>query len=430
MPLTEAWFDLRPHELQQQAWRSKARFLALACGRGSGKSLLSHRRAVRYLCVAKPWSDPRYFYAWPTREQARRNSWEKLQALVPSSWLAKRNAISHSDLSISTEFGSRLWLVGMDKPQRIEGDQWDGGILDESCDQRPRSFALSVRPALSHRTGWCWRIGVPKRFGIGAAEFKDFFESCKKLDDHESYTWPSWEIMTPEEIEAARRDLDARDFDEQYGASWQSVAGLIFYAFDEPLDVSPKAVYDAKQPIIVGSDFNVDPMAWVLMHANDKGGFDVFDEIWLRNTNTQQTLDKLFEQYGKHDSGWLFFGDATGRARSTKASASDYAQIRTDTRFSKARVFYPKANPARADRFAACNALFCNAASERRVRVHPRCKNLIRDLTTRAYAEGTREPDDYGDVGHITDAFGYPVHFLKPIGAPKVAGTSRVMTQS
>jgi hypothetical protein len=47
--------------------------------------------------------------------------------------------------------------------------------------------------------------------------------------------------------------------------------------------------------------------------------------------------------------------------------------------------------------------------------VHKRCKNLIRDLLLRAYKEGTTEPDDYGDVGHITDALGYVIYTIFPL---------------
>jgi len=59
--------------------------------------------------------------------------------------------------------------------------------------------------------------------------------------------------------------------------------------------------------------------------------------------------------------------------------------------------------------------MFRNAKGVQRLFVDPRCVNLIRDLETRAYREGTREPDDYGDVGHITDALGYVVYRLFPV---------------
>jgi len=411
--LTKAWTDLRHHPLQARAWRSNARFVNLACGRGSGKTELARRRVVRMLPVRKQWQDPLYFYALPTVAQAKRVAWDKLLQLIPPHWI--KGDPNRSELCITTIFGSKLYVVGMDKPARIEGVQWDFGVIDESSDVRPGAFARSVVPALEHRNGGCWRIGVPKRYGIGAPEFKDFYD---KGDEHGvggimSLTWPSSDILTPSQLEWAQNNLDARDYEEQYGATWQDVGGGIFYAFSED-NVSTQAEYERNRTICVGSDFNVDPMCWVLGHRS-KDGLRVFDEVWLRNTNTQATLDYLNAKYGTHAAGWEFFGDASSRARKTSASSSDYIQIRGDDRFKGARIFYPKANPRITDRFAACNRLMCNAQGARNLLVHPRCTNLLADIRYRAYKEGTREPDDHGDIGHITDALGYVIHRVWPI---------------
>lgn len=404
--LTQAWFKLRYHEQQARLWRTKARFVAVAAGRGSGKTETARRRVIRMLAVKRPWPNPMFFYALPTYKQARRVAWRPLLRLIPPHWL-KGNP-NETEMRIDTVFGSSLYVVGMDKPQRIEGDQWDGGIIDESSDQRPNVFNLSVLPALSHRNGWCWRIGVPKRFGVGAAEFKDFFFNKAE----EAYTWLSGDILTPEQLRWARENLDPKDFNEQYNASWEDPSGMIFYAYSSA-NVATVG-YRPDLPLIIGSDFNVDPMAWVVGHhvGNE---LHIIDEFYIRNTNTQATLNALYMKYGTHNSGFEFYGDASGRARNTRATLSDYMQIKGDTRFNRARVFYPKHNPARKDRFAACNALLRNAAGETRLLINPRCKNLIHDLEVRCYKEGTNEPDDGPMVGHITDGLGYIVHAKFPI---------------
>lgn len=424
--LTPAWTRLRYHEKQARLWRTKARFVEVAAGRGSGKTELARRRVVRFLNVRKPWPDPMYFYALPTFNQARRVAWRNILKLIPPDWI--KGSPNESNMRIDTIFGSQLYVVGLDKPQRIEGDQWDGGVIDESCDQKPKVFDLNVLPALSHKNGWCWRIGVPKRSGSGAAEFRAAFNRPQTID-HESYTWPSMDILTPEQLKWARENLDPKDFAEQYGAVWQDPSGLVFYAFDPMLNVDASAEYTPELPLMIGSDFNVDPMAWVVGHKLDEE-LIIHDEIFVRNTNTRECLDRLHRRFGSHAAGFEFFGDASGRARKTSATESDYIQIRNDRRFAGARVFYPKSNPAIADRFAACNARFLNADGVRRVKIHPRCTNLIRDLETRAYEEGTNVPDDYGDVGHITDALGYIIHRIWPMrydaptNSPFVAGVS------
>lgn len=421
MALTPAWTPLRPHPLQARLWRTSARFVAAACGRGSGKTELARRRIVRMLPVRKPWGDPMYFYALPTRDQAKRIAWQKLLDLIPREWIDGEPRVS--ELSLRTVFGSTLYVVGMDRPARIEGAQWDGGVIDESCDQKPKAFDLSVRPALAHRNAWCWRIGVPKRWGPAAAEFKAFFDSAARGElgqEYEAYTWPSSDILSPDEVLSAQRSMDQRDFDEQYGAVWQGTSGLVFYAFDPVLNVSTEARYDPGLPIVVGSDFNVDPMAWTLLQqrrdADGKYRWVVFDELWMRNTNTPAALAKLAERYAAtHRGTWLFIGDATARNRNTRATETDYSHIVNCKAFERKVVRYPRSNPHRVERFAATNAMFCNAAGERRLLVHPRCQNLINDLNSRAYKEGTREADDHDDVGHATDSLGYVIHYMHPV---------------
>lgn len=411
--LSKAWEPLRFHYLQSKAWRSDCRFVNLACGRGSGKTEIARRRIVRMLPIRKDWADPLYFYALPTYAQARRVAWDKILQLIPRGWI--KGEPNKTEMSITTVFGSKLYVLGLDKPERIEGVQWDMGVIDESSDVKPGAFARSVVPALEHRSGVCWRIGVPKRYGAGASEFKTFFDKGDESGDNGimSLSWPSSDILTPEQLAWAQDNLDARDFAEQYGASWEDIGGGIFHSFNDK-NVTEEARYNHSRTIIVSSDFNVDPMSWVIGHrSNDQ--LTIFDELWIRNTNTQQTLNELHQRYGNHRNGFEFYGDASGAARKTSASVSDYLQIKNDDRFNGAHIYYPRSNPRIADRFAAVNRLACNAKGQRNLFINPRCANLIRDLKYRAYKEGSREPDDHGDVGHMSDALGYAIYRRFPI---------------
>lgn len=423
--ITQAWTQLRPHPVQQALWSTKGRFAIVPAGRGSGKTELSKRRLVRFLNVKKPWPDPRYFYAAPTLPQAKRIAWQSLLRLIPKSWIAD---ISLSEMMIRSVHGAELWVVGLDKPQRIEGVQWDGGIVDESSDVKPGTFDLSILPALTWRNGWCWRIGVPKRYGIGAAEFRDAYKTAIEGEDPDlqGFTWPSSEIIPASALKYAREHMDVKDYDEQFGGAFVSAGGLIFHAFDEERNIRPCA-YDPNLPILVGQDFNVDPMAWVLCHR--KGDtLEMFDELWLRDANTPQALEVLKQRYPKHRH-WEFYGDASGRARKTAATASDYQQIAGDDHFLGAgrSMHYLYSNPSQADRFAACNALVCTVDGNRRFFVDKRCKRFIHDVTTRFWKKGVRQADDKGDRGHITDAWGYIVYRLFPIKI-KISQTPQVVT--
>lgn len=436
--ISSEWFPLRPHAIQSRYWRSKSRFKAVVAGRSSGKTMLSRRYIVRMLPVIKEWSDPIYFYALPTREQAKRIAWIKIKKLIPADWLNK-DSINETELKITTKFGSTLYVLGMDKPQRAEGLQYDGGIIDESSDQKPGVFDRTFLPALAERAGFCYRIGVPKRYGVGGAEFREFFEmglkgECIAGDSNlriESFTWSSEDVVDPSTIAFMRHKLDPRDYNEQMRASWEQASGLIFYAFDDLLNVDDSIVWRRDLPITISMDFNVNPMAWVIGQRVEGGELNIFDEIWMRNVSTQDALNELHRRYPTSKTGYEFFGDASARARKTAATSaamSDYIIIANDQRFKGSKIIFPKANPNISDRFASCNAMFCNAIGKRRCRIHPRCKNLRQDLLRRVYIEGTREPNDRDDIGHITDALGYLIHRAYPLkiydDTPSVAGIS------
>lgn len=410
------WPTLTHNAKQAAYWACQAKWIYLCVGRQAGKTELALRKLVRMLPVKKDWSDPRYFYCGPTFGQAKRTAWNRLLNLIPDCWVAP-NGISVTDLTIKTIFGSELFLFGLDKAHRIEGQIIDGGVIDESSDIKPGTFDLSILPTLVWRDGWCDFIGIPKRFGVGAVEYRTRYEQAARgeIPNAAAFTWPSEGVVPDEFLEMCRTTMDSRDFDEQFNASWLSASGGIFHAFDREFNVRP-CLYDESLPLIVSSDFNVDPMAWVIIQ--DRGGVtNVIDELWMRNTNTPAAIAELLHRYGPHKAGFQMYGDASGKNRHTSAAMSDYVHLASHDglRAMGRTMHYTTANPAVADRFASCNARICNGAGQRNLFVDPSCTNLIRDLETRSYKLGTRETDDTGDQGHATDALGYYLHKAFPL---------------
>jgi len=428
--LPSSWSPFRWTPSQLQLLDSKKRFIGLACGRGSGKTEIAFRRLVIALGSPHECDDSRYFYCAPTNAQALRIAWDRLLDLIPKDFGPQEHRASQF---IDTRFGARIYVLGMDVPQRFEGVQWDGGVIDEACDQHPGVFDRTILPALTHRRGWCWRIGVPKRYGPGASEFRRFCEEAQaqEIEERAAFSWPSSDVLAADDLAYAKQYSDPRDYREQFEATWEYAGGGVFWAFDRTLNVRP-VTYDRQAKITVGSDFNVDPMAWVLCHRYPNR-LEAFDEIWLRNTNTRQTLDTLWSKYKDHAGGWEFVGDASGRSAHTSASDSDYQLLRLDERFRKAAggcdISYPSANPPVADRFAWTNAMLLNAQGERRLFVAPHCLHLIDDLQARQYKAGTSQPADPpgGDVGHMTDAIGYIVARFFALRVPLESATPRAI---
>ncbi|MGT2493113.1 hypothetical protein ACU4GD_28025 [Cupriavidus basilensis] len=77
-------------------------------------------------------------------------------------------APSESDLIIYLDNGSEVHLIGLDRPERIEGILWSGGVIDEIADIKGEAWEANIRPALDtfnpsrpDYRAWCWLIGVP-----------------------------------------------------------------------------------------------------------------------------------------------------------------------------------------------------------------------------------------------------------------------------
>lgn len=429
--LPQTWTTYHHTGPQMELLTCDKRFTGVYAGRGSGKTDIYRRRLVIALGERKKHPDARYFYAAPTNLQAMRIGWDSIRALIPDEWFLRE---SKSEQYFETIFGSRVYILGLDVPQRIEGLQWDGGVIDESCDQRPGVFDLNILPALTHRTAWCARIGVPKRYGIGAREFRKWCEDAEQGDDPDSFAtnWPSSDVLPPAELEYARRTLDPRDYREQFQATWETAGGTVFWTFDNRLNVRP-CRYEPSAPLIIGCDFNRDPMCWVIGHRY-ADRLEFFDELFVRNTNTRSTLDMLWDRYQHHQGPFEFYADASGSQRRTSAQmtaageiVSDLYEILNDENFKGSNggriLAFPRAtpggrfegNPARSMRFRECNALLLNSNGDRRCHFSPSCIRLIDDLEHRHYPPGSNEPDDDGDLGHMTDAWGYIVHRLFPI---------------
>ncbi len=380
--------------------------MVVPAGRRSGKTELAKRRLVVSLPQKKPWSDPRYFAGAPTREQAKRIFWQDLKALVPRRWIRR---VYETELCILTRFGSELWVVGLDRPQRIEGTPWDGGVLDEYANMKPTAWIENIRPALSDRRGWCWFIGVPE----GLNHYKDLADFARSGVDPDwgFYTWYSEDILPPEEIEAAKRVLDERTYRQEFQGSFETTTGRVYYAYTRELHEDPSIRLDPQRPIVVCCDFNVEVCVWELCQTDGRRVW-VFDEIVLRNASTVEMAQELLRRYGHHKKGLVVYGDSAGSQRST-TGRSDYA-ILLDMGFRDQRI--RKTNPPVKDRVNAVNAMLRNTKGEVRLTHSPGCTYLRRDFETVTWREGGVEIEKRDtERTHASDALGYFIEYCFPL---------------
>jgi terminase large subunit-like protein len=228
--LTPRWKPLRYHPVQHAYWRSPHRFNLVSAGRRSGKTELAKRKIIRSALRGTIFDNPRFFAAAPTRDQAKRIYWQDLKALTPPYMLAR--APYEGDMIIPLINDAEIHVLGMDKPARLEGSPWDGGVLDEYGNMKANAWDANVRPALADRNGWCDLIGVPEgRNHYYDLDLKALAEVAELGDRAEfgSFTWHSADILDPAEIEAAKRNMHPKLYLQEYEGSFVDFSGLTVF---------------------------------------------------------------------------------------------------------------------------------------------------------------------------------------------------------
>lgn len=413
--LTSRWTQLRAHPEQYRLWTSPYRFKTVPAGRRSGKTELAKRRVVKAALRGTSFEGARFFAAAPTYNQAKRIYWNDLKLLVPRSML--RNRPSESELVINFVNGSSIHVIGMDQPARIEGSPWDGGILDEFGNMKPETWGANVRPALADRNGWCWLIGVPE----GRNHYYDVDHRAKADTSGEwsSFHWKSSDILPPEEIAAARRDLDELTFQQEYEGSFINFEGRAYYPFQDATHCAPLA-YDRALPLTLCFDFNVEPGVAVVCQEqklpSGVTGTGVIGEVHIpRNSNTPAVCRKIAADWGEHAGHVRLYGDATGGARgSARVQGSDWDLVRAELRpvfGDRVDVRVPPANPSERSRVNAVNTRLRSGDGTIKLMVDPaKAPNVVRDLEgVRLLAGGSGEIDKRidGRLTHLSDALGY-----------------------
>ena len=126
------WYPLIDNQVQLDlinAISKGIRFPVVAAGRRSGKSERFKRFITKY-ALSNPSS--KLFIAAPTYNQVKRIYWDDIKLLSMSTIYPHKP--SETDLIIYLPNQSEIHLVGLDKPERIEGVAWDGGGIDEFAD--------------------------------------------------------------------------------------------------------------------------------------------------------------------------------------------------------------------------------------------------------------------------------------------------------
>lgn len=394
---------MRLREKQRLVSESGARFRVCISGRRFGKTYLAMNE------VAKVAREPnkRIFLVYPSYRQARQVIWETFKAkLRDINWLKK---VNETDLTMILKNNSRISLRGADNPDSLRGVGLDFVCLDEFAMIEEKAWTEVLRPTLSDKGGSALFISTP--YGTQNWAY-DLYQRGLDPTEHQ---WESFQFTTldggnvsQEEIEQARRDLDARTFRQEYEATFENYVGRIFYAFDRTRHI--REYKEPVPPILhIGLDFNVGMMsASIFVQQGDL--LHAIDEIALYSSNTTEVVEEIRARYPKQKI--FVYPDPSGASRKTSASGATDHTILANAGFV---VKAPhKHNPVR-DGINAVNSRLNTAAGEIKLLVDPRCKKIIESLEKHCYKEGSSVPDKDSGHDHFSDSIRYAVDYLFPI---------------
>lgn len=212
------WSGLHPG--QSEVVTSSTRFNVVDCGRRWGKTLLGTK-----LC--KPTISQGHHVGWfAPSYKLMLEVWDELRRSAAG--LLERS--NKTEMRMHFKGGGTLDLWSLDNVDAGRGRRYHLVIVDEAAMVRNLidAWQYSVRPTLTDFRGGAWFFSTPK----GRNGFWQMYQWG--LDPLEP-DWSCWQMPTAsnpyidaEEIEAARRSLPERVFQQEYLAEFLEDSGYVF----------------------------------------------------------------------------------------------------------------------------------------------------------------------------------------------------------
>jgi hypothetical protein len=391
---------------QQQIADDKTRFRVVLAGRRGGKTFLAMREACRF--ASRPNS-----MVWMlanSRQQIKSLCWTKLKKKLNSlNWIADTN---ESELTIKLVNGSMICLKSAEQGDNLRGESLDFIVLDEFCDiDLEEIWSQIIRPSLADKKGHALFTGTPKAGNQAARDLYDNHLTKKNWASF-SYTTADGGFVDQDEIEQARQDLSPKVFSQEYLANWENFAGVIFNEFGEH-NIQQVRKPTETEPVYIGMDFNVTPMSAVIGRQT-RSGIEIYDEIYLENSNTTEMIDEIRLRYPKNPI--VVWPDPAGVQRKSSANGNTDIKLLEIAGF---QTRYHRQHPLVRDRINAGNSLFFKRPDgSTRFFIDPACKKTIACLKNWSYKPESMTPTKDSGFDHGCDALTYMIQFLFPITKP------------
>ena len=328
-----------------------------------------------------------------------------------------------------------LWCRSLDRPRSTEGINAIGAWIDEweLCDPE------ALVPAMSRvRVGDALEImatGTPEGYG----------PAYDLILAKPSPTTRAYVIRTTDNpflpqsyVDESRARLGtAEAISEKLEGVRTARGGRVYGRFDRRVHCASPAVKPGSGRIMIGCDFNVRFMHWVVCEIDeDRRVAHVVGEVIREGgTTTDEHAERVADWIARyiertrgrrlsrseiHGMKIPAYVDASGTALRSTSSLSD-VHLLLQAGF---RPVHGRANPPVVDRVNTLNVLF----RDRRVTVDADAAPVLcKALETQAL-DKHGEPEKRGDIDHGIDALGYLCHWQWPVHRPRANLTTSTTT--
>lgn len=370
--------ELLPHQFK--ALRSSKKFTLLRGGVGSGKTFTGSHFSISQ---AAENPDAMGFIGANTYSQLYHSTLNCFFNILDDLSIPFNYNRNQSTVKI---YDTKILCKSMDNFEMHRGIEIGWFWLDESRDMKREAFEVMIgRLRDKHMRNYRALLTSSPR---GFDWQYDYFEGEKTTHNCEVITARSYDnIYLPEGyVETLTQQYDERMREQEVeGKIIDITTGSVYYAFKRDEHIRPLSVLDKK--FYCAMDFNVDPMTSIAAYIEGETIY-VFDEIYLRDSNTYQMSDELIKRFGRTE----IIPDSTSNKRSTSSHKSDIQILRES-----GHTVTVNNNPYVEDRYNCVNGLL----AKNRIIIDPKCKMLIKDL------ERMSRNNKDALISHISDALGY-----------------------
>jgi len=387
--------------------RSKAKYPALVCGYGAGKTtalvLMAMRQAglnpSKTILLAEP--------TYPMIKDVLQPTLEKL--LKEAGW---DYSYSASDLRYTVRWGNGyadLILRSAENYRRWAGLNLASGGIDEADLLKDDSAWMMLLSRLRDGNSLqAFITTTPEGFGWVYSNWKENPKEGYELTQGRTVDNRSLPV---EFIKSLKQNYDIQLQKAYLDGEFCHIFGSqqTYYCFNRVNNVKENK-YNPTLPIRIGNDQNVDPMCSVLWQKYDTTPkIRVFDEIVIRHGGgnelmTERMCNEIKARYPNKE--YMMYPDASSLQRRTSSRRTDF-QIMKDCGMN---IIMDRRNPMVVDRVNCVNK-----AMESLI-IDPSCQVMIRDLERVINKEGTRDIDKTNkELTHISDALGYSLVKVFPL---------------